>query len=226
MACKRLAMIPARMGSQRLKRKNLRELDGVPLITRAIRKCKESGVFDEIWVNSEHPDFGKIAQEEGVDFHLRPPELGSDSATSEDFIYEFLKSHPCKYLFQVHSIAPLLNAKQVREFVEFMVSKNCDALISYIPEQIEYAFKGKPINFSFSEKTNSQDLQQVQKIIWCITGWKGHKFVSAYEQGECATYSGKIEFYPIDPIAGFVIKTHEDLLMADFMFKVFEIERK
>ena len=226
MVCKRLAMIPARMGSQRLKRKNLRELGGIPLIKRAIRKCKVSGVFDEIWVNSEHTEFGKIAQEEGVDFHLRSQELGSNSATSEDFIYEFLKSHPCEYLFQVHSIAPLLKAKQVREFVESMVSKNCDALISYIPEQIECAFNGKPINFSFSEKTNSQGLQPVQKLTWCITGWKGYKFVSAYEQGQCATYSGKIEFYPIDHIAGFVIKTHEDLLIAEFMFKVFEIESK
>ena len=52
-----LAMIPARMGSQRLKRKNLRELGGVPLIIRAIRKCLAAGVFDEVWVNSEHPTF-------------------------------------------------------------------------------------------------------------------------------------------------------------------------
>ncbi|MCA9417335.1 MAG: cytidyltransferase, partial [Candidatus Omnitrophica bacterium] len=40
-----IGMIPARMGSQRLKKKNLRELGGVPLITRAIRKCLEAGVF-------------------------------------------------------------------------------------------------------------------------------------------------------------------------------------
>jgi len=47
-------MIPARMGSQRLKLKSLRDLGGVPLITRAIRKCMAAGVFGEIWVNSEH----------------------------------------------------------------------------------------------------------------------------------------------------------------------------
>ena len=68
----KIAMIPARMGSQRLKQKNLRELAGVPLIVRAIRKCKAAGVFDEIWVNSEHPDFGPIALAEGASFHRGP----------------------------------------------------------------------------------------------------------------------------------------------------------
>ena len=50
-----IAMIPARMGSQRLQKKNLAPLKGVPLIVHAIRKCREAGVFDRIIVNSEHP---------------------------------------------------------------------------------------------------------------------------------------------------------------------------
>ena len=61
-----LAMIPARMGSQRLKQKNLKEIRGAPLIAHAIRKCQEAGVFDEIWVNSEHPAFGPVALAEGA----------------------------------------------------------------------------------------------------------------------------------------------------------------
>ena len=40
-----IAMIPARMGSQRLQKKNLAPLKGVPLIVHAIRKCREAGVF-------------------------------------------------------------------------------------------------------------------------------------------------------------------------------------
>jgi CMP-N-acetylneuraminic acid synthetase len=60
----KLAMIPARMGSQRLKQKNLRELGGIPLITHAIRKCIDAGVFDETWVNSEHTAFGEIAKKQ------------------------------------------------------------------------------------------------------------------------------------------------------------------
>lgn len=77
-------MIPARMGSQRLKQKNRRELAGIPLITRAIRNCQAAGVFDAIWVNSEHPACGEIAAAEGVGFHKRPQALANNQATSED----------------------------------------------------------------------------------------------------------------------------------------------
>ena len=123
-----IAMIPARMGSQRLKKKNLRTLRGIPLITLAIRKCKEAGDFDEIWVNSEDKVFGDIAAEEGVNFHERPAELAKNSATSEQFVYEFFTKHACDRVFQVHTIAPLLGAARTAAFVHEMEDSDCDVL--------------------------------------------------------------------------------------------------
>ena len=208
------------MGSQRLKQKNLRELSGVPLIGRTIRKCLAAGVFDEIWVNSEHPKFGDIAAREGVRFHERPEELASNTATSEDYVYEFLKVHPCDYLFQVHSIAPLLTSEQVADFVQAMLDSDYDALISVVNEQIECAIDGKPINFTFDSKANSQELTPVQRITWSITGWRSATYVSAYEGGHCATYAGKVGFFPVDRMAGHIIKTEEDLRIAEVFLKV------
>jgi CMP-N-acetylneuraminic acid synthetase len=209
-----IAMIPARMGSQRLKQKNLREIHGVPIITRAIRKCKEAGVFDEIHVNSEHPDFGKIARQEGVLFHQRPEELGSHTATSEQYIYEFLTHHDCEFLIQVHSIAPLLTTEEIREFAVFFPDSPYDVLLCVVNEQIECSYQGKPINFTYEEKTNSQDLDPVQRITWSITGWKRSTYLNAFESGQCATYAGAVGFYPISRPAGLIIKTEEDLNMA------------
>lgn len=208
-------MIPARMGSQRLKKKNLRELAGVPLISRAIRRCQQAEVFDEIWVNSEHPDFGPIAEREGASFHQRPEALGSNKATSEQYVHEFLKARDCDYLFQVHSIAPLLGVANIRRFVEFMRDSEHDAVLSYIPEQIECAIDGKPINFTFDEKTNSQELTPVQRITWSITGWRAAAYIAAFEGGQCATYAGHVGFYPVDAISGHVIKTEDDLKLAE-----------
>ena len=217
-------MIPARMGSQRLKQKNLRELGGVSLITRAIRKCLAAGIFDEIWVNSEHPRFGEIATEEGVRFHRRPPELASDSATSEQYVYEFMRAHPCEYLFQVHSIAPLLEAQEVAGFVQTMVDSDYDVLLSVVHEQIECALDGQPINFTFDHKTNSQELTPVQRVTWSITGWRAATYMAAHEAGRCATYAGRVGFYPVSRLAGHIIKTEQDLRIAEALLAALDTD--
>jgi len=210
-----LAMIPARMGSQRLKKKNLRELGGIPLITRAIRKCKVAGVFDAIWVNAEHTAFGEIAEAEGVHFHQRPAELANNVATSEQFVYEFMKQHPCERVFQVHSIAPLLTADEVTGFVRAMEDGGFDVMLACTHEQIECAYEDRPVNFTFAEKTNSQDLKPIQRVTWSITGWRRQTYLEAADAAKTATYAGKVGFYPIGRMAGHIIKTEEDLQIAE-----------
>ena len=212
-----IAMIPARMGSQRLKQKNLRELGGVPLLARAIRKCVAAGVFDEVWVNSEHEVFGEIAAAEGARFHRRPEVLADHVATSEQFVHEFFQARPCDRMFQVHSIAPLLSAADTAAFVRAMVAGDFDVMLSCVHEQIECAYEGTPINFTFAEKTNSQELKPIQRITWSIAGWRRATYLAAAEAGKTATYAGKVGFYPIDRLGGHIIKTEEDLRMAEAM---------
>jgi CMP-N-acetylneuraminic acid synthetase len=214
----KIAMIPARMGSKRLPKKNLREIDGVPIIALAARKCIQAGIFDEIWINSEHPDFGSIAKSEGVKFHQRPQELGSDSATSEQFVHEFLTKHKCDHLIQVHSIAPLLTAEQVKGFTSYFAESEYDVLLSIVPEQIECAMNNNPVNFNFNTKINSQELDPIQRITWSITGWKADTYLDAFNKNKCATYSGKVGFYPIDRLAGHIIKREEDLMIAQALY--------
>ncbi len=209
-----IAMIPARMGSQRLAQKNLRDLDGVSLLARAIRRCRAAAVFDEIWVNAEHPAFAAIAAQEGARFHPRPERLASNTATSEDFVYEFLTAHACEHLVQVHSIAPLLGAGQIAAFVKTLRESPLDVLLSGTLEQIECCLDGEPINFSAAQKTNSQQLTPVQRITWSITGWRAACYRAAYEAGRNATWAGRRGFFPLDRLAGHIIKTEEDLRLA------------
>jgi len=210
-----IAMIPARMGSQRLKQKNLRELGGLPLIVRAIRKCRAAGVFDEIWVNSEHDAFGQLARAEGAHFHKRPELLANHVATSEQFVHEFLEAHPCERLFQVHSIAPLLSAADTAAFVNAMQHGQYDVMLSCVHEQIECAYRDQPVNFTFAEKTNSQELHPIQRITWSITGWRRNTYLEAVHAARTATYAGRVGFYPIDRLGGHIIKTEEDLQIAE-----------
>ena len=209
-----IAMIPARMGSQRLPKKNLALLDGTPLIVHAIRKCQATGLFDEVWVNSEHPDFGVIAAAEGARFYRRRDELGNDSTTSEEFIADFLQEHPCDFVVQVHSIAPLLTVSDLRGFVDVVRTDAHDAVMSVVEENLECMFRGEPVNFTFAKKQNSQDLTPVDRIVWAVTAWRRSTFLQARDAGACATYSGRIGISPVSRMAGHVVKTQDDLDIA------------
>ena len=217
-----IAMIPARMGSQRLKKKNLRQLDGVSLLARAVQRCKDASVFDAIWVNGEHPAFGEIAASEGVGFHKRPAELASNTATSEDFVYEFLLAHECDFVIQVHSIAPLLAPSAIKYFVEEIRHNRVDVLLSVVNEQIECLYDGQPVNFTFDAKTNSQKLLPIERVTWSITGWRRSAFIEAVEAGRCATYSGRVGTFPIDRAAGHIIKTEADLQIAEALLPLYD----
>jgi CMP-N-acetylneuraminic acid synthetase len=217
-------MIPARMGSQRLAKKNLRELNGVPLIVRAIRKCRKAGCFDEIYVNSEDAGFQPYAEAEGVKFYQRPAQLGNNNATSEDFVTDFFNNVECDRLAQVHSIAPLLTVEEVKGFMDAWFEAGTDVMLSCIHDQIEVAFNNEPVNFTFAEKTNSQDLTPVQRITWSITGWRRASFLAARAEGKTATYSGTISFFPVNPVSGHVIKTEDDLNVAEALFNALQIE--
>jgi CMP-N-acetylneuraminic acid synthetase len=217
---KTVAIIPARLGSQRLKQKNLREIGGEPMIVWAIRKALLSGVFDEVYVNSESTVFEEYAIREGARFYRRPEVLGNNVATSEDYIRDFYENIECDRVVQIHSIAPLLTVEEVRGFVRMFKEGTHEVQLSCVLEQIECAFEGKPINFAFDRKTNSQELKPLQRIPWSITGWRKATYLDACCTGKTATYAGKVEFFALQRTSGFIVKHEEDFELVNALFPV------
>jgi CMP-N-acetylneuraminic acid synthetase len=209
-----IAMIPARLGSQRLKQKNLLKINDVPIISLAMRKANSLSCFDEVWVNSESDIIGQLAADEGIKFHKRPEHLGGNNASSEEFVHEFLLSHPCDYLVQLHSIAPLITRDEIERFVEMLSNGKYDTLLSGVNEQIHCLMDGQPLNFSKDKMDATQEMAAIQRVSWSITGWRTSAYLSTFEQGSCATFNGALGFFNLSRPSGLVIKTEEDYLMA------------
>lgn len=216
MRSKNVAMIPARLGSQRLKKKNLEKFGELTLIEYAILRCLHANIFDEIFVNSESKVFEKFAKKYGVNFYHRPKSLGNNKATSEEFVEDFLNNVQCVSLYQIHSITPLMNSQQIRDFVIFSESnKHFNTVLSCVEDQIEVAYQGHPVNFSFNSKTNSQNLNPTQRITWAATKWNRDSYLLANQGEGIGTYSGNIGFFPVSAYSGLAIKTIEDLKIAN-----------
>ena len=101
-----VAMVPARLGSKRVKSKNLRLLDGKPLISYVLSNITKLSIFDEVYLNSDGKIFEQIASDHGVLFYHRDEALADDRATNDAFAYDFLQSVECDYLIQILPTSP------------------------------------------------------------------------------------------------------------------------
>lgn len=91
MISKNLAVIPARSGSKGLVHKNIKLLNGKPLIAYTIEEAIKSGLFDEIYVSTDSKEYGKIALEYGAKVpFLRSDVTATDTASSWDVVKEAL----------------------------------------------------------------------------------------------------------------------------------------
>ena len=86
---KNLAVITARSGSKGLKDKNIKLLNGKPLMAYTIEAALESGMFEEVYVSTDSQKYAQIAIEHGASVpFLRTEENATDSASSWDTVAE------------------------------------------------------------------------------------------------------------------------------------------
>ncbi len=102
-----LAVIPARSGSKGLANKNIRELNGKPLLAYSIEAAKESGLFDAIHVSTDSEEYSRIAKEYGADQpFLRDAYNSGDASSTWDAVKEVV--HKYEQIGQIFDICVLL----------------------------------------------------------------------------------------------------------------------
>ena len=85
-----VCLIPARGGSKRIPRKNLRPFAGRPMILHSIGAATEAGLFDAVIVSTEDDEIAGIARDAGVEVIARPAPLADDHATTRDVVLHAL----------------------------------------------------------------------------------------------------------------------------------------
>ena len=212
---KLIAMIPARMGSKRIPRKNLRYLADKPLIYYPIDLVLNVRCFESAWVNTESEELGRVAETRGVAFHKRPAELASDTATNRDFTYEFLKKHECDYVVMVNPTSPLLTEDTLRRFIDYLQNNEFDSLFSVVSYKSEAFYLGEPINFDTSEKINSQFITPVDVNAGAMIAWKREAFIRNQEAGVNPVFAGKRGLFSIPKDESCDLDTPEDWRIAE-----------
>lgn len=131
-----LAIIPARSGTKGLKDKNIKQLDGKPLLAYTIEAALDSGMFAEIHVSTDSNDYAEVAKEYGAKVpFLRPVELATDESDTWEtvrYVIKTYKSLGWKFdtIALLQPTSPLRRANHIKEAYNLYIKNNANSVMS------------------------------------------------------------------------------------------------
>lgn len=126
---KSIAIIPARGGSKRIPRKNIRPFLGVPILARVVRTALDSGCFDEVMVSTDDAEIAEIAANAGASVpFMRSAETSTDHAVTLDVLREVISGYRAQgtefgTLCCIYPTAVLTRAESLREGKEKLLAR-------------------------------------------------------------------------------------------------------
>jgi pseudaminic acid cytidylyltransferase len=122
----RLAIIPARGGSKRIPRKNIRDFAGKPMIAYAIDAARASGAFDRVIVSTDDPEIAAIALRWGAEVPFtRPADLADDHTPTVPVIAHAIAEcrglgWPVAWACCIYPGVPMIDPADLRRGLEFL----------------------------------------------------------------------------------------------------------
>lgn len=173
-----VAIIPARGGSKGIPRKNIRDLNGKPLISYTIEEALKSKYIDRVIVSTEDLEIAKISKSFGAEVpFLRPKELAQDDTPGIEPIIHAInyllndEKYNFDYVMCLQCTSPLRNSNQIDEAIDEIYKKDADSAVSVCESEVNpYWMKvikdGKMIDYISDNKfyARRQDLPTVYRL--------------------------------------------------------------
>lgn len=169
----RVAIIPARGGSKRIPRKNIREFCGKPMLAWSIEAAKASGCFDRIVVTTDDPEIAEVAKSCGAEVPFkRPAELSDDYSGTLPVMrhaVDWLRQNgePVDYACCIYATAPFISPEDLQRGWNMIQQEGASfafTVTSYafpIQRAIRITERGRVAMFSPEHfNARSQDLEE------------------------------------------------------------------
>ena len=147
-----VVLIPARGGSKTIPGKNIKEFAGKPLIVHSIEYALKSKLVNEVMVSTDDSKISKISKDAGASVIKRPPELCTDTATTESAIEHYLHSSKVKpdIIILLQATSPLRPKGSLDEALIKFQKGGYDSLLS-ICSTHRFFWRVKDDNTTYAE---------------------------------------------------------------------------
>ena len=167
---KKIALIPARGGSKRILKKNIKNFLGKPIISYSIRAALSSKLFDVVMVSTDDKEIAEISKKFGAEIpFLRSNKTSDDFATTADVILEVINEYhklgeKFDYLCCIYPTAPFISDEKIKLSYDLLIKSKADSLIPVVkfnyPVQRSLIIEDGKLKFFWPENAQkrSQDL--------------------------------------------------------------------
>lgn len=225
-----LCVIPARGGSKRIPKKNIRNFCGEPIISFSIRAALAAGCFDTIVVSTDDEEISELALSYGVDVpFVRPTELSDDFTGTVPVMRHAIQQvkilyGEVDYACCVYATAPFVTAKDLNSGFDLINKSYYDYALSVtnysfpIQRAVKISEQGQIVMFNPEHSlTRSQDLEEA----WHDAGQFYWGSCEAWCEGRpilgCKTLPIKLPRYRVQDI-----DTEEDWNRAEWLFRALQ----
>ena len=224
---KLVAIIPARGGSKRIPRKNIRDFCGIPVLSLTIQKLKATSLFDRIIVSTDDLQVAEIAIESGAEYIERPAELADDFTTTIDVVssvvLELKYTERSDVLFCcVYPISPEISFEHLSQAMNLFREKDLDFVFaakrfpSPIFRALVLADDGySKMVFPEHETNRSQDLDPTFSDAGLFYMGKKEAWVE-----KRPILNGKSAFIEIGKYESIDVDDEEDWIIAEELFRI------
>ena len=135
---KNLAIIPARAGSKRIPKKNIKKFLGKPIIAYSIEKALNSGLFDEVMVSTDSSEVADIAKKYGAKVpFLRSEKTSNDYANLIEVVEEVIKKYKdLNIVFDnvcmILATAPFITIDMLKKTYNLLIQKKYDTVFPIV----------------------------------------------------------------------------------------------
>lgn len=212
--------VPARLGSKRTPRKNLRDLGGQSLILRCLTTLKQTKYWDSTFLNTESIDIISAARPVSPRVHVRPLELAQDNTTTDEILLDFFNSHS-EYanIAVINPTAPFLSASDINRFIDKFLASQRNSAFSTHPIRRHLLQDGQPVNFRANGKSpRTQDLQEVEAVNFACIAFQSEFLKKVRDEG-VSIFSGSCITVSLDERSAFDIDTEFDFRIAEALLE-------
>lgn len=209
-----LAVIPARAGSKGIPNKNIRLINGKPLIWYAITNALNSKYISEVIVTTDSEEIITIAKQMNVTVHRRSADLCGDEVTLDAVIYDAIKDKEFEYIVTMQPTSPTLKRETLDSAIDYTIKNDFDTVISVInqPHLSWKEVEGKKVP-NYEKRLNRQYLP----ANYLETG----AFVvsKASAVSESSRIGAKVDVFEISEDEAIDIDTFKDLRCAELLLQ-------